>query len=304
MNKFALLVGNGINNVTPGFSWDDLLQKLKGRTNGSVHSRIDKPFPLEYEEIYLSAISTVSNSKEAQDVESDLKECVAHFSKNIAPGEIHREICKLGASHILTTNYDFSLQKSMLPDFDGKYHDGYIKETKFNLFRKYHTNFDVTFWHIHGVDVEPATITLGYEHYIGYSQKLRDYVVNGTDSSYRVKYQSLVSRLLNGKSLQYDSWTEILFTHDTHIFGLGLSFVEVDLWWILNYRARRISDGIVNNKIFYYYRRSERESNLAKYELLESFGVELICFSSDGTEFYENVLKKIKEYENFKGNSI
>ncbi|CAI1535938.1 SIR2 family protein [Serratia marcescens] len=297
MSEFSLLVGNGINNVAPGYSWDDLIFSLKARTDADISIRAEKPFPLTYEEIYLSAISKVSGNKAARKIEKEFKKCVATFSERVESKMIHGEICNIGASHILTTNYDFSLQKSIMPSFDGYKHDGIIKETKFNLFRRYKIHDGVTFWPIHGVQSEPDTIILGYEHYIGYVQKLRDYIVNGTDNSYRFKFDPLVSRLLDNKKISNDSWVELFFTQNIHIFGLGLGYVELDIWWLLNYRARRVPDGIVNNEILYYHRHEEEDGNLAKFELLKSFGVKLICLSSNGTEFYEEVLFKIKKYE-------
>lgn len=295
MNKFTLLVGNGVNNVTPGSTWKDLLLILKKKCSKTVRSDDNKPFPMEYEEIYLSSLNEGCDCREAAAIEVELKKIVADFSKSIRPSNIHSEICSIGASNILTTNYDLSLELSLDDKFTGSVNDGVIKETKFNLFRKNLLPDSETYiWHIHGVQSSPNTITLGYEHYVGYMQKMRDYVVNGTDGAYTVKYKSLVSRLLNNEKINIDSWVELFFTQDIYIFGLELSFVESDLWWLLTYRARRISDNIVKNKIFYYHRQCENANENPKIELLQSVGMRIISIDDSGESYYEKVIEDIR----------
>ena len=299
MSKYSLLVGNGINNINPGFSWGDLIDELTAECKVTIMSRDDKPFPLVFEEIYLNSIPTGMVRSESLNLEKKLKGIVAKFSKRINPYGIHRSICESNASHILTTNYDFSLQKSIRSEFNGESNDGVIKERKFNLFRKYIEIEGKTFWHIHGAMSEPESITLGYENYIGYSQRLRDYVVNGTDNSYKKKTFIPIERsIIKNKSLNLDSWVDLFFEHNVHIFGLGLSFVEIDLWWLLNYRGRLKSVGVVKNEVTYYCRENDVDENKSKFELLKAFGVRLVVLQGSGEEYYESVLKMIDNYEN------
>jgi len=54
------------------------------------------------------------------------------------------------------------------------------------------------------------------------------------------------------------SWIDLFFTHDIYFIGLGLDFVEQDIWWLLNYRAnvkkRFLAKGIeINNNLTYLY---------------------------------------------------
>lgn len=58
MRDYSLLIGNGINNITNGNSWLDVLNNL-GETYGITIDTHEKPFPLAYEEIYFN----ISNKK-------------------------------------------------------------------------------------------------------------------------------------------------------------------------------------------------------------------------------------------------
>ena len=52
-----------------------------------------------------------------------------------------------------------------------------------------------------------------------------------TDSLY-------IERILNGREKAPEElWPTLFFTSDIAIMGLGLSFSEIDLWWLLAYRA-------------------------------------------------------------------
>jgi hypothetical protein len=58
MKDFALLVGNDINNIKPGKSWKELLDDITTYCGVRYINREEKPLPMLYEEIFLSAIQT------------------------------------------------------------------------------------------------------------------------------------------------------------------------------------------------------------------------------------------------------
>ncbi|MCG8315673.1 MAG: hypothetical protein MI976_20885, partial [Pseudomonadales bacterium] len=107
MSSYALLIGNGINNISSGPSWSELLEELTQHLAVEVEFTHDKPFPLAYEEIYFKAV------KSNQRKESDIKKFIANQADKITFSEVHQALNSLSASHIMTTNYDLSLELAM-----------------------------------------------------------------------------------------------------------------------------------------------------------------------------------------------
>lgn len=244
MDKFSLLVGNDINNISPGISWSDLLTNIKIKYHVTALENGQKPFPMLYEEIFLNAIKIQHLN------EKELKTYISDSVSQIKQNEIHELIRALPTKNIITTNYEFSLEGSI-----PKNNTSLVRETTYSVFRRHETN-DKTYWHIHGDCDSPNSINLGYEHYCGQLQKMRDYVVNGTNyTSDTVFKAALIKRLKQKKNLQLQSWIDLFFTQDIHILGLSLDFVEIDLWWLLTYRARNKfykKSNFIQNKLFYY----------------------------------------------------
>lgn len=100
MDRYTLLVGNDINNISPGMSWGDLLTNIKRKYNVPLLANGSKPFPMLYEEIFLHAI------KENNIDETELKIYIGEEISRISQNEIHNLIRGLFTDNILTTNYE------------------------------------------------------------------------------------------------------------------------------------------------------------------------------------------------------
>lgn len=294
MKNTVLLIGNDINNTHADSSWKNLLTSLldfsEVRNEVSIKN---KPFPLLYEEIFLWS------AREHDKEESVLKEFIAKQVNEIEPNDIHREILKLGVQNILTTNYDQAFEKVLSNQTQKLKNEGVIKESLFSLFRKNRVN-EMIFWHIHGTALTPKTITLGYEHYGGYLQQMRSYVVTGTKTNYKKDVFDPIHKRLKYNKIGYDSWIDFFFTHDIEIFGLNLDFVEMHLWWLLTYRAKSIVTQRIDisNEIRYYYPENLEEESKQKLELFKAVGVQTIAIpmkGEDKTAYYKKVIKRIKE---------
>jgi hypothetical protein len=206
------------------------------------------PFPLLYEEIYLSSLK-----RKIVD-EYRLKSFIAEKVNQIEPNEVHKRISTLGFSNILTTNYDHIIENALgfeHKDIDNK---GKVKESLYSVFR--HTQMNGTqIWHIHGEINSPNTILLGYEQYSGQLQHIRNYIVSGTGNIYKsFRSPSLFSLIKKGQ-VDSNSWLDLFFTQNIHIVGLTLDFIESDLWWLITYRARmKLEKKLpIKNSITYYY---------------------------------------------------
>jgi hypothetical protein len=288
----VLLIGNGINNLSPGYSWRNLIDDLIAFVGCTGTIRVDnKPFPLLYEEIFIQA------AKRRNLREIEIKAFIADRVGRLAPNDIHHCVLAVGTDCILTTNYDSTLEMAAgAPARDLK-NDGAIKEATYSLFRFVQLP-GRRVWHIHGDCNVPQAITLGYEHYSGYLQKMRNYVVSGTGETYKnMEFQPLVRRLNDG-TVRYDSWVDYFFTRDIYILGLTLDFVEIHLWWLLTYRARRKyrEQKEVKNMIYYFYREAEKTGIQHRLDLLEALEVKPIAIKrprGSWEAYYSNALDVI-----------
>lgn len=292
MKPPVLLLGNDINNVNNNRSWEELLLEITSFLNvtGEIKNLKSKPFPLLYEEIFLRALAKKMSS------EGTLKKEIAKLVLEIKPNSIHKRIMNFNLANILTTNYDYSLQNAS--NFHQKTYSniGYIDETTYSIFRHNRIS-DTNIWHIHGECNLPKTITLGFEHYGGMLQQIRNYVVTGT--RYRSKDKNLegLTQRLKSNNLNFYSWIDFFFTNDIHIIGLSLDTSEIDLWWLLTYRARQNAKyKKFDNEIFYYYPGSLHALILNKLQLFEAIGVTPIRINcKDKSGYYLTILNIVEK---------
>lgn len=288
----VLLIGNDINNVTNAYSWQNLITGLVDKAGlGDDMDLENKPFPMLYEEIFLKSARALDTKERL------LKEYIAHETAKMEVNALHGKILGLKAEHILTTNYDLLLERAALLPRRACSNRGLVKEAKYSLFR-YHEANDRKIWHIHGSETHPSSIALGYEHYGGYLQQMRNYVTVGTKTTYKsLKLDPLGKRLKKGIE-QHTSWIDSFFLDDIHIFGLNLDFVEMHLWWLLTYRSRLMlgTQLDIRNRIFYYYPAKYEKRSKHKLEMLKVNGIETIPIPLKGTykmAYYNRVIKEI-----------
>lgn len=274
-NKKALLIGNGVNllDSEQSFSWGALLQSLKDIYSIKVDlDNVFKPFPLAFDE--MQHLKSGEN-----DVKSNLKNLKQSIRREIENqlnskrgyNDFHRNLALLEYDDILTTNYDYSLQKSLKPDFltiKNKFAQN-KQERKYSLKRCYKLpDYKPLFWHIHGELFDSRSysdsssyypeesIMIGYEHYASYLEKIQENI-KGKSGTQKTDNQSLMVRLRDSKASPF--WTDIFFTHNVDIVGLGFDFSENHLWWLVNFRANAIREQnpkyevIINNTIRFFY---------------------------------------------------
>lgn len=294
MRQKALLIGNGVNNIKQTYSWSDLVDDLIRlvKAEGKIEKRTDKPFPLLYEEIFVEAVSKGIKEKE-------IKDYIANRVIRFEPNHVHKELLSLDVSHILTTNYDFSFEKVFTEDLNSLKNEGQVKESLYSIFRC-HTLNKIKFWHIHGDANAHNSITLGYEHYSGYLQQMRNYVLTGTGNSYKnKKFDPVIKRLRSKKGIKESaSWLDLFFTHDIYIIGLTLDFMEIHLWWLLACRQRMklVQKVPIKNKIVYFYPEMYENGIKSKLDLLKASGIDTFPISIEPSreEYYLEVVHNIR----------
>ncbi|MNY09062.1 hypothetical protein D3C86_1419540 [compost metagenome] len=128
---------------------------------------------------------------------------------------------------------------------------------------------------------------------------MRNYTATGTTyKTEGVLKEPLIKRLSNGGQINYQSWIDLFFTKDIYILGLGLDYVESDLWWLITYRARnkfyknRVS---ISNKISYFIPIEFEERSKAKLEVLRANDINVIVVDAQkGIVYYSSVLDRLE----------
>ena len=291
LRKKVLLLGNGINRINNDYSWKKLLEGLLSFVGKSSNINLrDKPFPLLYEEIYLQGL------KHSNISESEMKAFISGQISKLLPNILHSEIIKMNFQHILTTNYDYTLEKSLPNGLESTRAVSKIKEKKYSVLRSRKNN-STNIWHIHGEQDVPNSLTLGYEHYSGYLQQMRNYLISGLTYK-KTSIPSLIERLKR-KDTEIMSWIDLFFQKDIYILGLNLDFAEIHLWWLLTYIARKKRGKrqfSLNNSINYIHPSSKRIKNDPRLQLLDATDVKLMgidLVNNDWERFYMDCLEYI-----------
>ncbi|MGC4040338.1 MAG: SIR2 family protein [Flavobacterium sp.] len=266
-NKRALLTGNGINQLdsTQAIAWGMLLTNLKNTYD--IDADLDnpfKPFPLGFEEMLFRKRGTNEALDKLKRLKRSIREDIERqLLGKLGYNDFHKKIMEVGYNDILTTNYDYCLQKSIKPDFETTKSSFAInrQESKYSLKRGYKID-NCTIWHIHGELIDSRKLTthskyykeesimIGYEHYTSYLEKIQE-IIKGKRKG-KETINGLQSRIKNNDTATY--WTDKLFTHDVDIIGQGLDFSENHLWWLINYRAAiKNETEYITNKIRFYY---------------------------------------------------
>lgn len=304
----TLLIGNGLNRTLQfSISWSELLCDIAKEHN--VEYIPDLPMPLEFERIINTILkkSDVPNSQ----IYSDVKARIARKVKDVKlPDDaIHRELATVKSNAIITTNYDYLLEYAYNRSFNykGKTNLKYLWEAT-------SVQQGIKFYHMHGMADNPASICLGYEHYMGIVENLRS-MLNAKVQNRQDEMKN--KRILKGEDAPTDYWGERFYTTDVDIIGLGLTTVESDIWWLLTHRASIYYTNYcdirkyMKNQITYYdviddLERNKPEDERARqqkmaekrkiHQLLKGAHVRVVTFDlskCDGE--YENAYRQIMQ---------
>lgn len=284
----TVLFGNGINRVSHNaVSWEDLLDSIKGSNmfdNGNL------PNTMVYERIFMQLHVAIKSQKTD---ELKIKNQIAKAMQSQGSNEVFELLASLDVEHYVTTNYDYAFEKTLSSSPEKlSTEEVYSIRRK----RKYSTSRGNKYlWNIHGEIEHPKSIMLGLDHYCGSVSKIDNYVKGTYKYKVNSKVVDVASMQEKLKSQFYclTSWVDLFFSSNVHIVGLSLDYSEIDLWWILNKRARFAADGLVSNKVYFYTNQVDEE----KMGLLKSFNVEVIItdvINSDYIGMYKSSISKIQ----------
>ncbi|MDR8394662.1 hypothetical protein NC796_26215 [Aliifodinibius sp. S!AR15-10] len=116
-NKNALLIGNGVNllDEDQSVSWKALLNDLKVTFNIDVElDNAFKPFPLAFDEMLHQKRGSNYFDDKVKRLKKYIRESIEkQLEDKKGFNKFHHELATLGYDDILTTNYDYALQKSL-----------------------------------------------------------------------------------------------------------------------------------------------------------------------------------------------
>lgn len=295
--KNTLVFGNGLNRLSnESISWETTLDNLKGKFNFPN----DKyPYTLVYERALFGNFSEYSEY--LQDFEYSFKSRLAKSMYEIIPSDIYNTVASLKLENYITTNYDYSLNNVFENQFSAVQiqrgtEDIYSVRRKTELIDSESQRFISNIWNIHGELKKPATIMLGYDHYVGSLGKIESYIKGNYEffnNGERVRPHPMRRKLGNPRYYDDYSWIDLFFNTNIHIIGLKLDYSEIDLYWVLNKRARfylELGGSLkTKNKITFY----TNENDEHKHDLLRSFNVDVVYKKYDHKDIYNYALNQL-----------
>jgi hypothetical protein len=273
-----LFLGNGINQLSKGYSWGDLLNSIKAAASIKTE-RGNKTYPLFFEELSF----TLNKTKPVETNIHQLKHMIAEDALKLNPNAVHQKLISANYyKHFLTTNYDYCIEKAIDGTVKSPRHQD-KRTSKYSLYR-YNDIGGHHIWHIHGEcnngrKLNSAdSILIGFEHYADYLDKIHRILKSDTGRGLAEQIQDT----------RYN-WVHKFFTHDIDILGFGLDFNETHLWFILNFRARLIrKKASIINTIRWIVPSFKEDDNRDKADLLKAMKVEVITVpSTNYDEFYD-----------------
>ena len=299
--KSTILFGNGINRLIPtNISWGQLLDEIKGKNKFNDNLL---PNTMIYERVVLQRLNKY---EDILDDEYEVKNEIATLLKDIQANEIYLEIFNLNAEHYITTNYDYGFVTSIraLPEINLPIQE-FSTEDVYSIRRlkaiSNQKEKEKNFWQIHGEIRRPATIMLGLDHYCGSIGKIDSYIKG--NYRYVIDGKEIIEKSIVQKfesnSFNNSSWIELFFISNIHILGFTLDFSEIDLWWIINKRARLMKSKRLKKKIKNQIHFYCNEIDEQKKSLLESMNVivHVITLPIEGNIYVDHYRRLIKLIE-------
>ena len=246
-----------------------------------------KPFPLHFEEIrnrYLTA--------NPSQTDINVVEKVTKLFRGMMPNKIHSQLMDLDFSEIITTNYDDCFERAtdrvVVPANFG------IKERNYSLFRRVAVGSKYI-WHVHGDVATPQSIVLGHDRYVESCAQMRRYMdLEGLKFAHMEPVKAAFKQTDSIDFTKVHSWIDLFLTRDVHIVGFGLDFTEVDIWYLLSYRARHHKTGskwtsrLADSRVFaHMFVDPTRQRDVQKIEVLRSFRVDVLEYSIARSSYEE-----------------
>lgn len=291
----TLLFGNGINRATnPGISWENLMQE-----SGCGELTAEVPLPIR---------AVVTSSQNGNMIGKRRLDTFKLFQQNIkdniigadlAPSDLHRALRSQNFDFFVTTNYDDCLERSCPGYTESFKNTGGYKY----LLQKIGTVDNRPIFHAHGYQKWADTLCISFQQYMGLISRLSQSL--GLEKEKYSDSISQIKELVKGNIPSKNNWAELFFVTNVHILGLGLSFFEYDLWWLLSLRSSLFSPynnlSEYENRIYYYdldVCGGPSNEDLSKRAVLEKLGVEVVTERLETEDYNAGYVRLINIIKN------
>lgn len=289
-----LMIGNGLNRVSDrDYSWGAVLGDLAPHAElpaDFLATLSAKPFTLAFEEIcFVAAAHAATRESDArvEDLELGLKRSVAENIRRIPANALHARAMAAavaaaaeGPQHIITTNYDYNLERAAEDAQGLTFGPSETDETKYSLRRCRRAategSSEIAIWHVHGEADHPRTLMLSHDHYVRYINRMRRYVPADTGAADSGNGDEESGDESIRDALGREVWIPLFLQSDVHVLGFGFDYTEIELWWLLSLKRREALRGrAVGRTITYPAMPPESDYTKAREGILASYGVEV-----------------------------
>lgn len=318
--QHSILFGNGFNRLTSEeLCWKNFLNNAF--PNNQEKDIVTSDYSMLYEKILLDeykqfhiAINDFEDSKK-----TSMAKAVEDFTPNEETIKLLERLANLPVCYYMTTNYDTTfdkvLSKGKLENVQKDYSEPFFSLHRRHTVKEKNVDKQGTVWYLHGETGNVKTMSLGFDQYCISLGSITNYLIHGSpksESHLTCQYNQCLSSFLsenNGEWFPYilwrlkqqeqedhqiKHWVDLFFLTDVHIIAQGLAFSEIDIWWLLNKRARYIEAAKkskykyqIANNIYYYGQCSPGQRAMFEAFHVTVINVSRIIDKNDKIDYYK-----------------
>ena len=266
----VLFLGNGICRAFGGMSWNGLLDELKEKDQyPSEAKNYLMPMPLKAAMLTNNQLATkMRNVVKPHDMQDPFVNGYDWSSFIRVTPEMRQQLISLISDkfdYILTTNYSYEIEAALMGQDDltvmqiskmMNYYEVDHAQTQF-LINTFNEANGIPVWHVHGEARKPSSMVIGNYYYGKLLRRCVERLDGSTEQEEGTKrryaggpktntFKSLKNQ---SKPIKIGSWIDAFVLGDVYMLGFGLDFSEVDIWWLLEYKANHRD--ICGNTSFY-----------------------------------------------------
>ena len=255
----VLLLGNGICRAYNGVSWNGLLDEIKDKDRFPHEAyRYVMPMPLKAAMLTGNCLGARMRDLVKENREGDSGYGWNSFvSTTPEMQDSIKRLADLGFDYILTTNYSYEIEASLLPEGSitrtrilslMDYCEVDNAQTHF-LINTFNTVDGLPVWHVHGEARKPDSMIIGSFYYGKLLRRCIARLEGASEAKTAGKAAEFKKNIKDGNAQKIGSWIDAFVLGDVYILGLGLDLSEADLWWLIEYKSNNAD--LCGKTVFY-----------------------------------------------------